>query len=942
MPGRPRLRLDPPSLPILGGTVRVSFRTTTEGIPSSRCVHSQRADVSSVPSMKGRPAQPSEFASGLLRAKVLPPELPVAHVTRTELLRRLEGMLERRVTVLEAPAGFGKTVVLTEIARTRAKQGKVAAWISLNDEDTPSLFGRYLAFAFEQAGLDLDLLRPHDAWSASPTVQQMGMLAGAVEAHTAPCLLVLDEVDRLPPRTVRLVDLLLQHAPRNLCVAMAFRSNPGVNVGKHVLSGGASVISAEELRVSRIEIVRFLGRELLRGELAKIEERTAGWPVALRVYRNTGAAEPAGGSGEAESLTDNYMGLNLLRDLSDAQRLGLFDLAVFDRIDASLVDAVLGSSDTRRLIAGLPVLNGLLLPVDGDGGVTRLHPLLRHYCLATLSVENPVRKRSLHKEIALELARRGQLTESWRHARAAGESEVLGQLIERSGPFQLWLREGAAQLISAGRFLDPEVTVRYPRLCLLRCVVLCLVSQWSEAALLFEEVSQRTDGFTRDRDGGDADALAVDGVFTQAVLAGGADRLLSHELAAQLPPGKPAAADERGRKLHCARHTMLAIACYERADFDEGARHSREARAYYGKTGRFGEVFLNACAGMAAMAQGRVREAAERYRHVRRVARRSFSADPCITASSDVLTIELDLERNRARAIRRKTLERLTQPPGVWADLYLTATAVSAELMLEQYGNRAAIHLLKRADDAGRTTGNESLSSALSALLAHYLVEAGQGEEAGAVWRDRELPCGAAELLDIERRSWRTMETLACARVRLLEAQGDFDGAETLAVSLCDVARERGLARTLLRGLALSMAVAHAAGRPDHALERLVEFIHTARGADYIRPLVRRREVSRIVLRRLLDADCDADLRPVAERLLAETAGPDTGSPFFSTREVEVLAQVARGRRNKEIAARLGLTDQGVRYHLKSIYRKTGTNKRTEAARYAQSIGALS
>lgn len=892
--------------------------------------------------MKGRSAEPSEFASGLLGAKVLPPELPAGYVSRTALLQRLEGMMERRVTVLEAPAGFGKTVVLADIARTRAKQGNVAAWISLDDEDTPSLFGRYLALAFEQAGLDLGLLRSHDAWSASPAVEQMGMLASAVEAHAEPCLLVLDEVDHLPSRTVRLVDLLLQRAPRNLCVAMAFRSNPGVNVGKHMLSGGASVIGAEELRFSGTDIVRFLGRELLRGESAQIEERTAGWPFALRVYRSMGAAEPAHGSGETESLTDNYIGLNLLRDLSDPQRRALFDLAVFDRIDASLVDAVLGSNDTRLLIAGLPVFNGLLLPVGRDAAVTRLHPLLRNYCLATLSVENPVRKRFLHKEIAMELARRGQLKESWRHARSSGDRELPGQLIERSGPLQLWLREGVALLISAGRFLDDEVTVQYPRLGLLRGLILCLGSRWSEAATLVEGISQRTGGFTRDRDGGDAAALAVDAVFTRVVLAGGADRLLPRELESRLPKGDPAAADERGRVFYCARHTMLSITCHERAMFDESARHRLEAQAHFAENERFGEVFLNACAGMAAMAQGRIQEAAEEYRNVRGVTRRFFSADPWMAASSDVLTIELDLERNRVSTIRRKTLERLTQPQGVWADLYLAAVAVSAELMLEQYGSRAAIQHLTRVGDAVRATGSESLSSALSALLVHHLVEGGRPEEAGAVWDDRALPCGATELLDIERRSWRTMEALACARIRLLEAQSDFDGAEALAESLCGVARERGLVRTLVRGLALSMAVAHAAGRPDQALERLIEFIRTARGADYLRPLVRRREVSRIVLRRLLAADCDDDLRPVAERLLAEAAGPDTGSPFFSTREVEVLAEVARGRRNKEIATGLGLTDQGVRYHLKSIYRKTGTSRRTKAVQYAQSIGVLS
>ncbi|MXY23884.1 MAG: hypothetical protein F4Y45_05110 [Acidobacteria bacterium] len=882
-------------------------------------------------------------ASGLLKAKVLPPELPSRYVSRPALLQRLEHTMERRVTVLQAPAGFGKTTVMADVVRARKRDGMVVAWISLDVEDTPNLFGSYLALALERAGLDLGLSGSPVTRSAWPALQQLGTLAGAIEQHAAPCLLVLDEVDRLPRRTVRLVDLLLEHAPSNLHVVMAFRSNPGVNVGTHLLSGGAIVLGTESFRVQRADIDRFLGRELSRKERAEIEERTAGWPFALMVYRSVGGADAEQAGREAAELTRNYIGLHVLRDLSDKEQACLFDLAVFDCIDGSLVDAVLGSNDARMLLTALPALDGLLLPGKGDDAAKRLHPLLREYCLDALSVANPARKRSLHTKIARELVRRGgQLTALWRHAGAAADNDLLGELIERSGPFQLWLHEGTARLASAGRFLTRETTARYPRLDLLRCIVLCLSLKWDEAETLFQTISQRTDGFTRDRDGGNAEALAVDAMFTRAVLRGGADRLLPHELESRFPAGDPLPGDEEGRALACARHTMLCIACYEHASFEESARHGLRAQAHFRKDGCFFRIVLDACLGMAAMAQGRVQEAVEKYRDIRRATRKFFPADPWISAISNALTIELDLERNRVRAVRRKTLERLTQSQGVWADGYSTSVAVSAELLFEQCGEAEAIQLLTRSVDRVRATRNRSLLNTISALLADYLTQAGQSEQAGAVWRDHALPCDAAELLDLERQSWRTMEALSCARIRLLEAQGEFDAASELAHNLGRVAGDRGLVRTLLRGIALSMSVAHRAGQPDRALERLVGFIRATRGVDYTRPLVRQREVSRLVLQRLLDTDCDDDLRPAAESLLAQVVGPETGSPCFSPREREILTHVARGLRNKEIAELLEITEEGVRYHLKNIYRKTGINKRAEAVSRAQAIGSLS
>ena len=307
---------------------------------------------------------------------MLAPEFPAGYVTRASLLQRLDGVLERRLTVLQAPAGFGKTTVLADVVRRRREQGVIVAWVSLDDDDTPNLFGSYLAYAFEHAGLDPDLLSAHDAWVSSPAVQQMGMLARAIERHEGACLLVLDEVDRLPRRTVQLVHLLLRRAPRNLHVALTFRVNPGLELATHLLDGGA-VVGADTLRFSTADIERFFDRTLSEEELAGVEECTAGWPVALTIYRDGRAGKGRLLDADAVAITENYISMGLLSDLSKQDRVCLLDLAVFDWIDAELVDDVLRSSAARLRIVSSSSLNGLLLPVGPDGTVRRLHPLLR-------------------------------------------------------------------------------------------------------------------------------------------------------------------------------------------------------------------------------------------------------------------------------------------------------------------------------------------------------------------------------------------------------------------------------------------------------------------------------------------------------------------------------------------------------------------------------------
>ena len=91
-------------------------------------------------------------------AKVMAPAPPVGYVHRASLLKRIDAVLDRRLTVLQAPGGFGKTTVLADVSHRKKKAGLVVAWLSLDQDDSPDVFGNYLALAFEHAGLDLAAL----------------------------------------------------------------------------------------------------------------------------------------------------------------------------------------------------------------------------------------------------------------------------------------------------------------------------------------------------------------------------------------------------------------------------------------------------------------------------------------------------------------------------------------------------------------------------------------------------------------------------------------------------------------------------------------------------------------------------------------------------------------------------------------------------------------
>ena len=427
----------------------------------------------------------------------------------------------------------------------------------------------------------------------------------------------------------------------------------------------------------------------------------------------------------------------------------------------------------------------------------------------------------------------------------------------------------------------------------------------------------------------------MDSVFTRAALAGGPSQSPQRELDSLDDASERGGA--RTGLLSSVRYLERCVFLYQRAKFEEIRRHGLQAHLHLPESMRNGRVFASIYLGMAAMVQGRVQDAVDFYGRARQVTRDFFPTSPHLATSIDILSIELDLERNRKKAIRQRTLQGFTELRGLWNEIYAVAVAVRAELTFEQSDRQAVIAFLNRTIADVRAMGARDLESYVSALLVLYLVKIGRAREAGRVWVDHGLPCPVSDLLDLEGQSWRRMEALSCARVVLLAQQDDLGAAVELVDGLYATASAHGMTRTELRALGLSIVVAHRAGQEDRALARLVEFLRRLREVDYVRPLVSQGEVSRPLLERLLETKLDAEVRSAAEETLSLLGEPSAaGPPEFTPRELEVLAGVRSGRRNKEIAKALGITDSGVRHHLRNIYRKIGVSRRFEAVRYAE------
>ncbi|MCY4453030.1 MAG: LuxR C-terminal-related transcriptional regulator [Immundisolibacterales bacterium] len=854
----------------------------------------------------------------------------------------------RRLTVLKAPGGFGKSTLLAVCCRHLRNEGIPVAWISVDEHDDPAVLDAYIEYACRSAavgaaeGLERSEV-PDGGKAPSGSESRTAILMREVADLEVPFVLVFDELERLEnPESAARVDFLVKQAPPNVHLAFACRELPGgVDVVSALLEGRAAIVSTEELRFSRSEVAEFFERKLSQAQLASLMSESAGWPFALRIFRNEMASGGRRNASASRAIVENWVESRLLAGLGAEDREFLLDLGLFEWMDAALLDAVLERNDSLLRIDTMSVLAGMLEPVRGGGtDVWRLHPLIREYCVRHRFRETPERFRTIHRRIAEALARRGRTATAMRHAVEAGEPVLAGRILERSGGVRLWLREGLAELEAAERRLNEEIVRTRPRLGLVRCLALVLKGRMEEAREKYRSLG--TGLGSLEVHASDAEfELAVDNTVVRGMLAlYGGERFGSVSIQTLLADLERLAKSPRVDVLTRGHIEYgLCVGNNMTAKFEVARERAARAWECFGAS-RYMRMFVDVQVGQIAMAQGRVPEARALHRRAERVAKRRYALDPAAVAICGVHLQELQVECNRAAAGAE-----LTQVPEALVtgssplQAYAAACGVVTDLKLRDEGVESALAAAAEMLDYVRGARLPVLVRYVSALRISFLAIAGRVGDGEKAWALGALAESTAGCLDLEGQTWREMETLSCARLRLMIGRERFDEGRSFAEELRAVAEGRGLRRTLMRALALSMVLEHRAGNAPAATGHVEEYVRLYVKTPYAAPLVRERETCKPLVEAFLRSSPDPTARKSARALLKAMETADAPPrPILTEREREVLERL-EGQSDRQIAARLGLSTHGVRYHLRNVFTKLRARNRIEAVDRAREMG---
>jgi LuxR family maltose regulon positive regulatory protein len=907
-------------------------------------------------------------AGPLLQTKLYIPKLRRGQVERPRLLERLSRGAESKLTLVSAPAGFGKTTLLAEWLEGAASEGTSTAWLSLDPGDSQATtFWSYVIAALQTVAPgfganSLSLLRQPQP---PPIEAILATLVNELSETSHQIIFVLDDYHAIDARDVdQGMAFLLDHLPRHVHVVIATRADPAFPLAR--LRGRAELaeIRAADLRFTPDEALAYLnevmGLNLTASDVAALEERTEGWIAALQLAalslqgRDDVAGFIAGFAGDDRYIVD-YLVEEVLHRQPEEVRSFLLDTSILDRLTGPLCDAVTGQSGGKAMLEALDRANLFLVPLDDRRQWYRYHHLFADVLMARLHDEQPDRVPELHRRASDWYEHNGDRSEAIRHALAGEDFDRAASLIESAVPA---LRQGHQEVTALQwlRALPDEVIGRRP--------VLSVAYAWALLSIgELEDVERRLGdgerwltaphGVPDEAGAGRPEMVVVDRrefsllaaliAVYRAVLA-----QIRGDVATTVRHAREALnlAPEDDDLLRGAAEALLGLATWASGDLETAHRIYGAGMARVQQSGSLSDALGGAIAlADIRITQGRLRDAIRTYEQALQLSAKH--GEPVLRATADMYVGLSDLAREQgdlqAAARHLQASKDLGEHMGYPQNRYrlhvVTARIRQAEGDLD--GALDAIH------EAQRLYMPDFIPDVrpLPAQEARILLRQGRLAEANAWARARGLS-PHDDLAYLREFEHVTLARVLLAQSTLDPSNGSARDAFALLGRLLRAAEDGQRTGNVIEILVL-LALAHQVrGDMPAALAALGRALALGEPEGYVRVFLDEGPPMAALLQ-------DAANRGIApdyvRHLLADFGHAHDRTPIkqplvepLSERELDVLRLLATDLAGPEIARELVVSLSTVRSHTKAIYAKLGANNRRSAVTRAEELDLLS
>lgn len=916
-----------------------------------------------------RPEAPTAPRDLLLTTKLRMPRLRAQLVPRAHLIQRLEHGLEGKLTLISAPAGFGKTTLL---AQWLAKSGSPSAWLSLEPADNdPFRFLSYFIAALQtlDASIGMSALELLLTPQLPHLESVLTLLANdLMRSASGECVLVLDDYNAITAASIHgALTYLLEHLPPQLHAVVSTRADPPFPLARLRARGQLTELRAGDLRFTSEEASAFLhdvmNVALSPTDVEALEQYNEGWVAGLQFAglslqgRADASAFVAAFTGSHRFVLD-YLSDEVFDKQSAEMQSFLLHTCILDHLSGLLCDAVTEQHDGQLMLERLERGNVFVVLLDDERQWYRYHHLFADVLRNRLRQTQPVLLPELHGRASRWYEQHDLLIEAVHHALAARDFARVADLLEQRS-YSFTLQGHVRTMLDWVAQLPEALLLTRPRVCTVYAMALLIDSQFQASAACLLDAER----FIHSAPSSDEALTAQGQVYVtrgfSVLYVGNTEQCIAlcHQALDLLPEG------ERGWRASAmfgVARTYLISGQVNQAMEDQIASVIAFARSAGNLATFLGSVNLLA---QLQVLQGRLRTAADTYEQALQLAPGREGLQTVVNGAAyffglgDLLREWNDLDT--AAQHLGQGMELVHGAVTVWADV-LTLGYVTLARLERARGNfqaaRAALDTYRELAHARRFVPRlVALASALQAQLdlaeGDLATAARWAEESGLSVDDSALSFP------------REREYLSLVRVRIAQGRANPDGpyvdeALRLLARLAHDAEENARTGSVLEVLLLQALALQAQRRQEQALAVLERALALAAPEGYIRLFADEGAPMAALLAALqargrgpqaylgkLRAACETPPHADTSRGLSAHAQPgrraDAHDDMLSGREHEVLGLMAAGVTNAEIAEQLVIEVSTVKRHVSNILAKLGASNRTQAVARARALHLL-
>lgn len=916
------------------------------------------------------------MSSTLLATKLYLPQPRPNLVPRQRLIERLNAGLSRKLILVSAPAGFGKTIILSEWVQSIKCP---VAWLSLDQNDNNLFrFLTYLTAALQTIDRKIGQAALAMLQSNQPPSTEVVLttLINEITENSNPHILILDDYHLIEAQSIHeAITFLLDHSPPQTHLVIAGRSDPPLHLSR--LRGRDQLIELRttDLRFTTDETTAFLnqvmGLALSTEDITALDSRTEGWIVGLQMaslsirspfsVQGRDAKRTANVvstiTGSHRYILDYFTGEVLLQQPEDIQTF-LLQTAILDRLTGPLCDFVTGRKNGQEMLEKLDKANLFIAPLDNERRWYRYHHLFADLLRKQLGRAQPDLVAGLHRLASEWYENNGLISEAVNHLLAIGDTEEAASIVE--GNALAMMDHG--ELINLASWLDdlPDLVVRSrPLLCVAQAWPMAYAGQAEAVESLLKDAEKTLASFD------DCIQSKADGKRIRGHIAAirshvvGIRGELSHaaELAREALEHLP---DEDLMSRGWATH-QLGFMLRMNGDLTAAEQAFAEA------------IHINQAAGHSHIVMLVLCERATLHIHQGKLHRAAATCQEVIALAGNYV-----IERGQRLPVTGHAFIRMSDVLREWNDLdAATHYARDGLELCKQWGQADGIlegylHLARALQESGDVDGAHNamqrakqvanevspwFESYTAARQAKLWLFQGDNEEVTRWAQTNGMSADDSVSFQY------AFNYLVLTRLLITEGQqkkgGGTEDALGLIVKLLDMAESTGANSYVIETLVLQAMAFQAQGDYDRALTALERALSLAEPEGFTRVFINEGAPMVKLLReaiiqgiaqdyagKLLDL-LKSETRDLQKRRTAIRPSttfvidPSSLTEALTQREYEVMRLISAGLSNQEIAADLYLSINTIKTHTKSIYSKLNVNNRTQAVNRARELGIL-